>query len=207
MLLSENNTTNINQIVDLKNKLSNVTVPMTCEVNYSDGLKQLYTFVSINNNLSNSYGTSGTTSLDVQPFRGNLSNSYGTSNTVQFYAGLHVLVVSAGNWKITFDHNIYGSTILIIPSPAIGIITAYDKSVYDGISIINYKNDIIVNSIVIDKNNIPSEYAHLVNVKKGDEKMYVEYEYNVSRWTIKMPYNLPTREIRWERYYGPVVSL
>lgn len=129
-------------------------------------------------------------------------NFVNINGVVQFQAGLRIISVTAGSWKITFEHDA-SSTILYIPCAASGIVTLYDRSVYDGVTIINYKNDVIINTITVDKNNVLSEHAHLVNIKiSTNEQIYVEYIYDVSRWTIKMPYNLPTKTINWQRYYG-----
>ena len=188
LLLNDDNITNVNQIVDLKNKLNALTGPMTCEIIYNNTNKQSYTFINLN-------------------------------NSVQFYTGLRIIFVAAGNWKIKFNHDIHGYTsnntimpnvlttsTLYVPSSAIGIVTEYDRSTYDGTTIINYKNNVIINTVTVDMKNISSEYYHLINVKKGNEILFVEYVYNVSIWIIKMPYNLPTKGISWERYYGNVLT-
>jgi hypothetical protein len=169
--------TNINQIVALKNKLNALTVPMICEIHYSEGISQQHVFVNEQSN-------------------------------ILFSSGLYMLSVSAGHWKISFNHHSFiptRTTTLYIPGPATH--NKYQKSSSDGIIISNYINDTIVEVVNIKDVLLSADYAHIINVNKKWKEgvadvVYVEYHYETSRWLIKMPYNLPTVSVSWERYYG-----
>lgn len=137
------------------------------------------------------------------------------NNRIIFTAGIRIISVSAGNWKINFNHDLGTSdpiiSTLYIPGPCVidELINKYDRSIYNGEVIINYKNDTIVD-IISPADFLSSDlYGFIINVEKKWpldtnqlEPTYVEYIYSTNRWLIKMPFNLPVLNISWSRYYG-----
>jgi len=120
------------------------------------------------------------------------------------------------------------TSTLKIPGPNNKNIDVYDRSVFLGDSILHYKTinnvDTLVSTITsnVYLNSDSNEYDYLLNVSKywpivstqasteiedtsGEtpviEPVFIEYLHKTSRWIIKMPYNLPTTNITWTRYY------
>jgi hypothetical protein len=130
------------------------------------------------------------------------------NNNIIFYSGIKMIAVNGGNWKITFEHELNSNTsitsVLYIPSPNNTLVEKYDHSVYNGNVILNYQNNILIDTVTLDDSQI---YNHILGVKKYDisgqalEPIYIDYDYKLSRWLIKMPLNLPTKKVLWTRFY------
>jgi hypothetical protein len=193
--INNQNITNINKLSGLTNQLNNLQVPCYLQMfnqpwnSDESPIDQFdnfigYTFRNLNNN-------------------------------VIFTAGTRIISVSAGNWKINFSHDLGTAdpiiSTLYIPGPCVidDLINKYDRSIYNGEVIINYKNDIVVD-IISPADFLSSDlYGFITKVEKKWpldtnqlEPTYVEYIYSTNRWLIKMPYNLPVLNISWSRYYG-----
>jgi hypothetical protein len=59
----------------------------------------------------------------------------------------------------------------------------------------------------LDLDNNSQIYNHIFGVKKYDitgetlESVYIDYDYKLNRWLIKLPLNLPVKKISWTRFY------
>jgi len=209
------NIDNINKISLLKNTLTQLKVSCFLQVIYQpfedDDVNVLdqydnYQLYIFRNNNGNIIFNSGTRMISV------VGGNWNITFTHDIYTS-----------------NIVTST-LYIPSPNNKNIDAYDRTMFLGDKILHYKTinniDTLVATITSDvfMNSDLNEYDYLLNVKKywtivstninvedinGDvkeetpvlEPVFIEYLHKTSRWIIKMPYNLPTTNITWKRYY------
>ena len=179
-------TDNINKISILTNLISNVKVPCQLQIYYKPWDDEEL-FEQFNN-------------YQIYSF-------FGQNDKTIFYSGTKMIAVNSGNWKITFEHELNNvdpiTSILYIPSPDNKYVNKYDRSVYNGQIILNYLNNVLVDITEYDEN-----FNHIYGVKKymsdgiSLESVYIDYEYKVNRWLIKMPMNLPVKKITWSRYYG-----
>lgn len=199
---------NINQILLLKNMLTNLKVPCFLQVIYQP------------------FEDDDETSVLEQYDNYQLYIFRNNKNNVIFTSGTRMISVVGGNWNITFKHDLYSDNIytsnLYIPSSDNNNVNNYDRSVFMGNIIQNFKDinnvSTLINTVSSDVflEDVSGLYDHLLNVKKywpslnktisenmrSLEPVFVEYLYKTSRWIIKMPYNLPVMNISWKRHYG-----
>ena len=188
------NLDNINKIISLNNILNNLSCPC---------LLQLY-FQPYNDDEDVLEQYDNFQAYSFRPF----------NSLVVFYSGIRMISVNCGNWRIKFEHELNNVDPIIselyIGNTDNNLVNKYDRSVYNGEIIYNYIGDKLVETITPDVFLSDSSYDHIFNVKKfwpsimgsGLEPTFVEYTYKTSRWFIKIPFNLPTKTITWERYYG-----